>query len=139
MSDEAIIDIRLSNIERDCSEIKTDVGKIDERLDRHAEWINTLDHWYRGNEAKGAERRLQDVEGYCMEMNKANLGPRMNAAEANIEVLRGIADAKLETIRDMFNDTLNARSKTTVERMKAWGSLLTPILAAAAVVLAAVL
>lgn len=139
MADEAIIDIRLGNIERDCSEIKADVGKIDERLDRHAEWINTLDHWYRGNEAKGAEARLQCVEEYAAELAKANLRMRMNVAEANIEVLRGIADAKLVTIRDMLNETLNARSKTTVERMKAWGALLTPILAAAAVVLAAVL
>ena len=39
MADEAIIDIRLSNIEKDCHEIKEDFREFEGRLDNHSERI----------------------------------------------------------------------------------------------------
>jgi len=140
MAEESIIDIRLGNIERDCREIKEEFREFEDRVDNHSERLNDLEHWYQGNASRGAEERLQCVEGYAAELNKANLRPRMNMVEAEIVALQKIADsAIMEGVQGAVNDTLDRRSKTAVERMKAWAQLITPILAAVAIVLAAVL
>jgi len=136
MADEAIIDIRLGNIEKDCHEIKDNFREFEGRLDNHSERLNDLEHWYTGNETRGAEKRLQCLEEYAGEINKANLRPRMNVAEADIIALQKIADsAIMESVQGAVNVTLDKRAKTTVERIKAWG----PIAAAISAVIVAVL
>ena len=135
MADEAIIDIRLGNIERDCQEIKGEFREFEERLDNHTERLTDLEHWYTGNEAKGAEARLQSLEGYCGEMNKANLRPRVNTIEAEVVALQKIADsAIMESVQGAVNVTLDRREKTAVAKLKAWG----PIVAAISAVIVAI-
>lgn len=140
MADEAILNIRLSNIERDCHEIKEDFREFEDRLDNHSERINDLEYWHRGNGGKGAEERLQSLEGYCGEINKANLRPRVNMLEADVEALQKIADsAIMEGVQGAVKKSLDAREKTTAARLKFWGPIIIALITSSALVLQAVL
>ena len=127
-------------LETELKQVSFRFDEVDDRLDAHSDTINRLKQWGLGNGGPGAEDRLRVVEKCSVELDKANLPNRVAFVEADVVALQKIADGRmLDGIGNAVNATLDERSKTTVERMKAWGALLTPILAATAVVLAAVL
>jgi hypothetical protein len=121
-------------------DIREDLDKFEDRLDDHSDMIHSLIIWRDSNGSPGAEDRLREVERCSHEIAKEKLPERMNMAEADILSLHRIADSAMKAvIEESVNGTLDARSKTTIERIKAWGPIISAALAAVAIVLTAVL
>jgi hypothetical protein len=113
---------------------------VDDRLDGQSENVRSLLQWRDSNGSPGAESRLRKVEDCSLEIAQADLPRRVSLTEADVKALQMITDGNMRTaVSDSVNATLDLRSRTTIERMKAWSQLLTPILAAVAIVLAALL
>lgn len=124
-----VIDNRLTAVEADVKEVSGRVDDVEELSTAHSDRIYALEYWRNGNGAKGAEARLQEVEkGYVV--LKECLG-----ADKSDEAIERIAAATARSIVKGARE----RDRTVVEKVKAVSALLSPILAALAVVLAAVL
>lgn len=122
MSDEAIINIKLDNIESDCIEIKTKIDNLDEEISTLSDRAYALEMWRNGNGAKGAEARLQHLESCQAELAENRVGPRLNMLEADMVAVQRIADNAIQTgVQGAVNDTLDKRDKTTIAKVKAWG------------------
>ena len=111
----AAIEIKLDHLTEGQDEIKGKLGEIEDRLDTHSSAIQSLSQWRSGNGAKGAEARLQRAEEVLQEFP---------AIQADLKVVRAVADAKLEDISSTIRNTLDARDKTVIAYLKAVGSLL---------------
>ena len=111
----AAIEIKLDHLTEGQDEIKGKLGEIEDRLDTHSSAIQSLSQWRSGNGAKGAEARLQCAEEVLQEFP---------AIQADLKVVRAVADAKLEDISSTIRNTLDARDKTVIAYLKAVGSLL---------------
>ena len=121
-------------------DLREDIETLDGRLDAHHDILSSLLQWRDSNGSPGAEERLRGVEKCAVDLTKEKLPERMNSAEADIISLHRIADTAMRAvIEESVNGTLDKRSKTTIERIKAWGPIVSATLAAAALVLAAVL
>lgn len=121
-------------------EIKCDLESFENRLDSHADMIRSLLQWRDSNGSPGAEDRLRCVYDKCVEIEKHKLPVRMDMAESNIRILQNVADSSVTAwVKGAVNDTLDKRSRTAVEVIKAWGPIVSAALAALAIVLAAVL
>jgi len=121
-------------------EIRDDLDELDNRLDNHSEILRSLLIWRDSNGSPGAEERLRNVERCSIEIDKEKLPGRMNMAEANIRVLQNVADSAIMSgVHDAVTETLDKRSRTAIEIIKAWGPIVSALLAALAIVLSAVL
>lgn len=130
MADEAILQLRLRNIESDCAEIKTDVEGLDSKLDSISDRTQALEYWRDGNGARGAEARLQCLEQYSIDLQKANLRPRTLQLEADVRVLQNVTDATImKSVRETVNDAMDLREKTLIAKLKAWGPIVAAICA----------
>lgn len=141
MSDIVLLEHKIDGLGEDVRGLTGRFDEIDRRLDDHSDRLGVVEIWEKGNGVtRGAEVRLQGVESFGQTLDKENISSRLNMAEANIETLQHVADrAILEGVQGAVNDTLDKRDRTFIAKMKAWGALITPILAAIAIVLAAVL
>jgi len=127
-------------LEVELKEMRLDIESMDEKIDIHADKILKLELWRDSNGSPGAEDRLRCAERFITSIDKENLPPRMSMVEAEVEALQKIAySAIMESVQGAVNVTLDKRAKTAVEKVKAWGPIVSAAIAATAVVLAAVL
>ena len=138
MSDIAVMQIKIDNLDS-CSKKATErLDEHDNLLDSHSSRIQSLEQWRQGNGARGSEERLQCVELYTAELNKANLRPRLNLAESDIKALQRIADsAIMEGVHTAVNETMDKRDKTAIAKIKAWGPIVAALCALGAAMAAA--
>ena len=123
----AAIEIKLDHLTEGQDEIKSKLGEIEDRLDTHSSAIQSFTDWRDGIvNAKGAEVRLQCAEEVLQEFP---------AIQADLKVVRAVADAKLEDISSTIRNTLDARDKTVIAYLKAWG----PIIATAVILVGMIL
>lgn len=114
--------------------------EVDSRLDNHSELLRSLKQWRDSNGGPGAEERLRCAERFVTAIDKENIPPRLNMAEANIVTLQHVADREiLKGVQGAVTDTLDARARTFVEKLKAWGPIIAALCAMAGSVLAVVL
>jgi hypothetical protein len=118
-----------------------DRGRLDEaegRLDIHSEAIQSLDQWRKGNGAHGAETRLQNVEEMSFALARERIVPRLAVVEADMRAVQAVADNAIRAgVQEAIHDTLNAREKTTLARLRAWGPVIAAGIAALAVIVQA--
>jgi hypothetical protein len=114
----ADIVIKLDVLSDAIKETKAKQEEIESRIDIQSDSINSIDQWRKGNGAKGAEGRLQCVEGSLFELQTERLPARMSLAEADIQALQKIADGKIETV---VRSALDARDRTVIAYIKAFG------------------
>ena len=98
-------------------DLKFKLQEVDQTVSLHSSRIQTLEEWRDGiGKQRGAEARLQDVE-------------------ANVEVVMRIADSKLEK---SINGIMDAREKTIIAYIRAFGPLISGLAAIALAVYAVV-
>ena len=120
-----VFEVKLLHMERDIGDLKGRTEEADDLLSNHSGRIRDLEHWKDGDGAKGSEERLQCLEEYTRGIEKANLRVRVNNLEGGLDAVQRIADAKLDNIQTSVSgavlSTLNARDRTTIAKVKAWG------------------
>ena len=125
-----VIDNRLLSLEGDVKDVEDRIETMDDRCVRHSDRLYAVEIWKNGNGAKGAEARLQEVEGEVVKLKECFGASSTDAA------IERIASAAARSI------VKGAREKdmTVVAKLRAMGPLLTGIaaLVAAAVTLVAV-
>jgi len=125
MADIVVLDIKVSNLEDRCKETVSRVDAIEEIVDVRGDRIRSLEIWKNGNGARGAEMRLQDVEGILASVKSCidKVSSDENIARIAQIAAKGVVD--------------NARTKdrTVVSKVKAFA----PYFAAACAMIAAVL
>lgn len=113
-----------------CEELEDDLEKRlceeHDRLDNHSDSINRLLQWGLDGNGKSAESRLVTVEEAVKPI------PEM---QADLKVVRLVADAKLTSIEDAVSNAITARDKTKIAKIKAFA----PYAAAAAALILALL
>ena len=129
MSDILTIEHRVGTVESDVRDLRERVGVVEDDSDGHETALVKISTWRDGNGARGAEARLQEVEKGVI-LLKECLG-----ASQTDEAIERIASAAARSIVKGARD----RDKTAVEKMKAVGALLGPILSATALVAAAII
>ena len=129
MSDILTIEHRVGTVESGVRELKERVGVVEDDCDGYSTGLLKMATWRDGNGAKGAEARLQEVEK-GVTLLKECLG-----ASQTDEAIERIASAAARSIVKGARD----RDKTAVEKMKAVGALLGPILSAGALIAAAII
>jgi len=122
------------------ADMKDTFDEFEDRLDSHSDSIRSLMQWRDSNGSPGAEDRIRCVERFFIDISRENLPPRLNMVEAEIDALQKYTDSAIfNGVQGAVNDTLDRRAKTTIEKIKAWGPIVSAALAAAAIVLAEVL
>jgi hypothetical protein len=106
------LEVRLENVAGDCTELAKRVDAMETIQDDLSDRLYKQEYWRDGNGARGAEARLQDVEKAAAELP---------GIKADLAVVKLVADAKLEGIEGMFTKTLDARDKTVLAYIKAFG------------------
>jgi len=105
-----VIETRLAAAEADLKDHEKRLDELDGRDDAHSDRILSLEHWRNGNGARGAEARLQYVEGEMEEL-RGCLG-----ASKTDEAIERIAAAAARSIVKGARE----RDRTAVEQVKAW-------------------
>ena len=113
MSDITVLEIKIDNIASDVKDIKTDLETIEDVQDAMSATVDHIEQWRRGNGAKGAELRLQEVEKTTMEVK--NCMERV----ASDERIEQIAAAAVKGI--VGNAKL--RDKTFVAKLQSIGPI----------------
>jgi hypothetical protein len=132
-------EVRLSRIEDDIREHRARIDECHDRLDVHSESISSLEQWRKGNGAMGAEARLQCVEALTREEDRQRIVPRLSAVEADVLLLQSIADTSLrDRIHETVTNTLDARERKFMARLKAWTPLVVGLLTFVGIVIAAI-
>jgi hypothetical protein len=119
------IAIRVEHLEEDTKEIKSSLDLEHDRLDIQGGQIRDLEHWYKGNAAKGAEARLQ-----CAEEKLEDLP----AIKSDLAVVKLVADAKLTGIEAAVGHALDRRDRTVLAYLAKLG----PFAAAIAAIIVAI-
>jgi hypothetical protein len=131
--------IRIDHIEDDVREHKGKLSEIEDRIDIHADTIRAIDQWRKGNGAQGAEGRLQCTEAVLLDYQVSRAPERLNAIEADIGALQKIADGRISAaIGESVRTTLDARDRTAIAYLKAFGPYAATIAALAAAILAGI-
>jgi hypothetical protein len=141
-----LAEARLTHLESDIVEAKGNIGECLDRLEDHSEQLHSLQQWRKGNGAKGAEQRLQAVEGAIYDYHVNRIPQRLNVVEADIEALQKIADARIgEAVTASVKHHLDERDHEREEREnKFWAKvskaskILVPIITLLTVLLMAV-
>jgi hypothetical protein len=125
-----VIDNRLGSLESDVKEVRDQVDDLEDACTSHSDRLLNIEIWKRGNGARGAEARLQEVENDVVKLKECF------GASSSDDAIERIASAAARSI------IKGAREKdmTTVAKLRAMGPLLTGVaaLVAAAVTLIAV-
>jgi len=125
-----VLDNRLTVLEGGVRDLRERVSVLDDDVDGYSTRILKVETWKDGNGARGAERRLQEVEDDVVKLKECFGASSTDAA------IERIASAAARSI------VKGAREKdmTVVAKLRAMGPLLTGIaaLVAAAVTLVAV-
>jgi hypothetical protein len=125
-----VIDNRLGSLESDVKEVRDQVDDLEDACTSHSDRLLNIEIWKRGNGARGAEARLQEVENDVVKLKECF------GASSSDDAIERIASAAARSI------IKGAREKdmTTVAKLRAMGPLLTGIaaLVAAAITLVAV-
>ena len=129
MADIIVLEHQVSALESDVKDIQKDIKRLDCESGEQSDRILVAEQWRNGNGARGAEARLQGVEHDMLALKEC-LG-----ASKTDEAIERIASAAARSIVKGARD----RDKTVVEKMKAVGALLGPILSATALVAAAII
>ena len=136
---ESEIQIRIGHLEADRDRQEDDIHEhgrslegVQDRLDTHSSELSRLTYWRDGNGSHGAEARLQCVEDKEYQLQLARLPERMGLAECDIQALQKVADGR---IGDVVKKTLDARDKTVIAYVKAFGPWVTAIAALLVVIL----
>jgi hypothetical protein len=116
------IAFRVGHVEEDIRDHKARLEEHEDRLINGADAINRIDQWRNGNGAQGAEARLQCVEEVTYEIQKIRIPERLNLAEADIVALQRVADGKIaDAVSATMKTTLDARDRTAIAYIKAFG------------------
>jgi hypothetical protein len=115
-----VLSEKLGRCEDECEELKRNVEAVNDRSDSISDRVLGLEYWRNGNGSRGAEARLQTVEGIVADIP---------AMRADIEVVKIVADAKIERA---IKGVMDKRDKTVIAYVKAFG----PYVAALAAVVA---
>ena len=129
MADIAILEHEVGALKNDVRDMKESLEDLDEACTSHSDRLLHVEVWQNGNGAKGAEVRLQGVEHDVLTLKEC-----LGASQTD-EAIERIASAAARSIVKGARD----RDKTAVEKMKAVGALLGPILSATALVAAAII
>ena len=129
MSDILTIEHRVGTVESDVRDLKERVGVVEEDCDGYSNRLLKAETWRDGNGARGAEARLQEVEKGVTLLKEC-----LGATQTDAAIER-IASAAARSIVKGARE----RDKTMVEKVKAVAAILSPVCAAAAVILAAIL
>ena len=129
MADIIVLEHQVSALESDVKDVRDKLEDLDDASTSHSDRLLNVELWKNGNGARGAEVRLQGVEHDVLTLKEC-----LGASQTD-EAIERIASAAARSIVKGARD----RDKTVVEKVKAVSSILSPILAALAVVLAAVL
>ena len=125
-----VIDNRLGSLESDVKEVRDQVDDLEDACTSHSDRLLNIEIWKRGNGARGAEARLQEVENDVVKLKECF------GASSSDDAIERIASAAARSI------IKGAREKdmTAVAKLRAMGPLLTGIaaLVAAAITLVAV-
>ena len=125
-----VLDNRLGSLESDVKEVRDQVDDLEDACTSHSDRLLNIEIWKRGNGARGAEARLQEVEDDVVKLKECFGASSTDAA------IERIASAAARSI------IKGAREKdmTAVAKLRAMGPLLTGIaaLVAAAITLVAV-
>ena len=129
MADIIVLEHQVNALESDVKDIQKDIERLDGESGEQSDRILRFESWKTGNGARGAEARLQEVEHgvavlkECLGETKTDEAIERIAAAAARSIVKGARE----------------RDKTMVEKMKAVGALLGPILSATALVAAAII
>jgi hypothetical protein len=120
------IPYRIQYLEDSNKEHKNHLEGLEDRQINNADAIHSMEEW-RGGVAgsRGAEARLQTVECEIKDLP---------VIRADLEVVKLVANAKLEGIEGAITGVLNKRDKTVLAYLKAFG----PYAATAAAIIVAV-
>jgi len=136
MAELIILETRVGAVEDNVRDIralqKEYAGRMEELEDDGAsrsDRILNLEIWHKGNGARGAEVRLQGVENDIMTMREC-----LGASKSEEAIERIVA----ATARSIVKGA-RERDRTVVEKIKAVAAILSPICAAAAIVIAALI
>ena len=114
-----VFDNRIATVEGHIKDLREQVSVLDDDNDGYSNRILKIETWRDGNGAKGAEKRLQEVEDDVVKLKECF------GASSTDEAIERIASAAARSI------VKGAREKdmTTVAKMRAMGPLLTGIAA----------
>lgn len=129
MADIIVLDNKVVALENDVRDIRHELEDLDDSCVSHSDRLLHFELWKNGNGARGAEARLQGAEHDVLALKEC-LG-----ASKTDEAIERIASAAARSIVKGARE----RDKTTVEKVKAVAAVLSPVCAAAAVILAAIL
>jgi hypothetical protein len=129
---ESEIPVRIGHLEADRDRQEEDIRHVRGKLETWLEELMGLLRWKRGNGARGAEDRLQCMEEKMYQLQLARLPERMGIAECDIEALQKVADGR---IGEVVKKTLDARDKTVIAYIKAFGPWVTAVAALLVVIL----
>lgn len=131
---------KLDHILDHVTELKEKVEELEARYDAQSDLLNSIQQWRTGNGSHGAEVRIQIVEELVLALAREKVIPRLAVLEADMRAVQAIADNAIKVgVQTAVNNTLNARDRTAIAKLKAWGPIIAAGLAAAAVVIQALL
>jgi hypothetical protein len=123
MTDIAMLDIKVANLEEKCEETRGTVRGLEDECSQLSDRTHALELWRNGNGARGAETRLQSVEADMTDVRKCIENG------ASDDTISKIASAAAMAIVNKARD----KDRTTVAKIRAAG----PIIAGVAAVLTA--
>lgn len=124
-----ILKNRVNGLEKTVDEVKGTVSEVEDKVISTSDRLSHVEIWKDGNGARGAEARLQGLEGDIEDVKEC-LG--MSHTEEAIERIASLtARAVVKNARE--------RDRTAVERMRAWGPIIAALCAAVSAIVVAII
>jgi hypothetical protein len=131
---EDLTDHRIKACEEENEALRKCIDTNEALLTEHSDAIARLNRWALEGNGTSAENRLKHIEDMIMALEKTNIGERLNAMEADMDILQRVTDA---TIKQSLVTAMDERDGTAIARLKAWGPIVAAGFAAVAVVVQA--
>lgn len=107
---DAILDIKIDNLEKDCAETNGIVRGLENECSDLSDRTHRLEFWRDGNGAKGAEARLQGVEVNIV---------KLSACVEKVSSDETIARIAQVAVKEVIGGARN-RDRTTISKVKAF-------------------
>ena len=129
MANSIVLENKVETIAIEVKDLGDRVDELEDAGSSRSDRLLNLEIWHKGNGARGAEIRLQGVEKDVMMLREC-----LGASKSEEAIERIVA----ATARSIVKGA-RERDRTLVEKIKAVAAILSPICAAAAIVIAALI